>query len=64
VEWHEVPSFKNQRPGPEVRAKLKAPRDADHEMPTQVRGMKVIICFMRSPIFGRNPPYELMRTTD
>ena len=29
VEWNEVPSFKNQRPGPEVRAKLKAPRDAD-----------------------------------
>jgi hypothetical protein len=60
VEWHEIPPFKNQRPGPEVRAKLKAPRD----VPTRVRGMKVVICFMRSPIFGRNLPYELMRTID
>jgi hypothetical protein len=29
VQWNEVPSFKNPRPGPDVRAKLKAPRDAD-----------------------------------
>ena len=29
VEWNAVPEFKNQRPGPEVRAKLRVPRDAN-----------------------------------
>ena len=60
VEWNEVPSFKNHS----APAPKSGPSWKPRAMPTRVRGMKVIICFMRSPIFGRNPPYELMRTSE